>query len=267
MLFRLYGQAKYSGVAKQSGVTFMGLVQTSFACFEEMFHREALEWNQERQNTLMLTQPQRDRTMPQTENISKPPLVIFDFDGTITYSNAFLRAVLFFVGWRKMAVAAIFLLGPAFGYALKAVSYDKLKEKAMVALFAGMEHARYLCLCESFGRTVIPVMLRPQAMDCLAAHNKAGRRVLVVSASPGEWLEGWAKTQGAELVASAMEEVEGRLTGKMVDPNCRGEEKVRRIEARVGDLGQFHVIAYGDSKGDLALLSKADEGYYKPFRK
>ena len=202
--------------------------------------------------------------MPVTK---KPVLVVFDFDGTITHSNAFFRAALFFAGWRKMAGAVPPLLGPALGFALGAVSYDMLKERALVALFGGMDRVQYLRLCNAFGRNIIPTMLRPAAMECLHAHRMAGRRVLVVSASPKEWLMGWTELQGVELVASAMEVAGSRLTGKLDAPNCHGEEKVRRIEARVGELGQFYLIAYGDSKGDLALLSKADEACYKPFRK
>jgi phosphoserine phosphatase len=30
---------------------------------------------------------------------------------------------------------------------------------------------------------------------------------------------------------------------------------------------EYHIIAYGDSRGDQEMLAYANQGYYKPFRR
>ena len=52
-----------------------------------------------------------------------------------------------------------------------------------------------------------------------------------------------------------------RLTGRMAGPNCRGPEKVARLEEWLAarcDGEPAHVFAYGDSAGDRDLLARAD---------
>ncbi|HKA92353.1 MAG TPA: haloacid dehalogenase-like hydrolase, partial [Acidimicrobiia bacterium] len=67
----------------------------------------------------------------------------------------------------------------------------------------------------------------------------------------------------AELGVSAVLATElavgedGRLTGELAGPNVRGAEKVRRLDAWLGDRPAV-VWAYGDSSGDNELLSRAD---------
>ncbi len=43
-------------------------------------------------------------------------------------------------------------------------------------------------------------------------------------------------------------------------------ERVRRLEAIIGELKQYCIYAYGDSQGDRELLQVADFPYYRPFR-
>ena len=52
----------------------------------------------------------------------------------------------------------------------------------------------------------------------------------------------------------------GVLTGRLVGPNCRGPEKVRRLENWLAahDITDAVLWAYGDSAGDDALLARAD---------
>ena len=49
-------------------------------------------------------------------------------------------------------------------------------------------------------------------------------------------------------------------------PNCYGPEKVRRIREVFPDRDNYHLTAFGDSRGDKEMLDYADQGYYKPFR-
>ena len=64
-------------------------------------------------------------------------------------------------------------------------------------------------------------------------------------------------------ICSTLEEKHGRLTGKYVDGDCCGEEKVRRIGARY-DLSRYaRVYAYGDSGEDREMLELAHTKFYR----
>src|SRR5581483_9290555 len=54
---------------------------------------------------------------------------------------------------------------------------------------------------------------------------------------------------------------DGRLTGRLDGPNCRGPEKVERLRAWLGGDGDVTVHAYGDSAGDRQLWEFADHAY------
>jgi phosphoserine phosphatase len=69
-----------------------------------------------------------------------------------------------------------------------------------------------------------------------------------------------------DLLATRLEVQDGRLTGKINQCNCHGQEKVRRIQAQFALAEYDKVLAYGDTAGDKPMLKLADTSYYKPFR-
>jgi MFS family permease len=61
----------------------------------------------------------------------------------------------------------------------------------------------------------------------------------------------------------AVEERAGRLTGRCLDGDCSGAEKVRRIRERF-DLSRYTLLyAYGDTPDDREMLDLADRKYYR----
>ena len=68
------------------------------------------------------------------------------------------------------------------------------------------------------------------------------------------------------IVGTRIEVENGMVTGRFLTPNCYGEEKVRRLLEVLPDRRLYHLTAYGDSRGDRALLAYADEAHFKPFR-
>ena len=66
---------------------------------------------------------------------------------------------------------------------------------------------------------------------------------------------------GTHLAFSADDIATGDLDG----PNCRGPEKVARLQAVFGN-GVRLDAAYGDTSGDTAMLALADEAGFKVFK-
>jgi HAD superfamily hydrolase (TIGR01490 family) len=111
----------------------------------------------------------------------------------------------------------------------------------------------------------LPGLLREEALQRLAWHRRQGHRCVVISASLGVYVQPWALQAGFdEVIASRLETTaDGCVTGKLAQGNCYGAEKVRRLEALLGDRAGYTLYAYGDSRGDRELLSLADHAYYR----
>lgn len=104
--------------------------------------------------------------------------------------------------------------------------------------------------------------LRPDTVKRLEWHREQGHRVVLVSASLTPYLVPLGTRLGVDAVLCTQLEVgaDGRLTGRLDGPNCRGAEKVTRLETWLTEsgLGGAELWAYGDSAGDRELLARAD---------
>ena len=116
-----------------------------------------------------------------------------------------------------------------------------------------------------------PVMdkhiLRDNLYQKLLLAKAEGTEVVVVTASPENWVSRLApdfKVLGTELLFS-----EHGMERHFLTKNCYGKEKVKRILSVFPELQthrkDYHLTAYGDSKGDGEMLSFADEKHYRNF--
>ncbi len=195
-------------------------------------------------------------------------LALFDFDGTISNQDSFL-------GFMKAARPfrffwACLLLSPQIAlFLLRRYPNQRLKEAFLTSLFSGCTIEETDQWAELYCREKVGTIIRPKALLEIEGYKKEGTRIVVVTASPRRFLEPWCSRMGMEILGSELElDNSGKLTGKLVGKNCRGEEKVRRIEEylRLSDYDTISV--YGDTDGDLAMLELASDGrgFYKPFR-
>jgi phosphatidylglycerophosphatase C len=81
---------------------------------------------------------------------------------------------------------------------------------------------------------------------------------VLVTASFGVYARPLGERLGVSRVVATELEVDGdgRLTGHLSGPNCRADEKVRRLAAHFGDPPVLD-WAYGDSPDDRAMLARA----------
>jgi phosphatidylglycerophosphatase C len=200
---------------------------------------------------------------------SAPTVAAFDFDGTLTRGGSELRFLLRLRGASSVA-AAIARYSPALvkGVVLGGPSADAAKETLFVRLLAGQPVRRVEEVAAEFAGDHLRRRLRPAVHERLRSHRAQGHRVVIVSASPECYVRVAGEQLGADaILATGLENVGGRLTGRFAGSNCRGPEKLRRLEAWLRGEG-FHrdgtgrpeVWAYGNSRGDLHLLGAADHG-------
>lgn len=195
-------------------------------------------------------------------------LAIFDFDGTLTRRDTLLPFLRYAVGTAAFVVRLVSVLPVLAAMALGIVGRDRAKERVLRRFFRGMPAERLARLGRDFAQERLPALVRAQALEKLAWHRARGHRCVLASASPDVYLEPWARAAGFDdVVASNLEyDTRGRVTGRLAGGNCRGEEKLRRLEARFGDLRELGVYGYGDSSDDRPFLERCREASYRPFR-
>lgn len=193
-------------------------------------------------------------------------LVLFDFDGTLTTHDTLFAFARYAVGNVRFIFGILLLAFPLGMHKINALSARKAKEIFLQYFFGGMDKKHFEGLGEKFSRERLPKLIRPKALERIQEFITEGAYMVIVSASVDDWIRPWARLQGIEVVATKLEVSNNRITGRIDGENCNGDEKVNRIKATL-DLGQFdEIVAFGDTAGDLPMLSLAGTQFYKPFR-
>jgi phosphatidylglycerophosphatase C len=196
----------------------------------------------------------------------KKGIAFFDFDGTITTRDTLLEFIKYCKG--NNAFYAGFLINSPYllAYKLKIISNQAAKEKVLQYFFKNTSVDDFRVHCEKFAADIIPGLIRPGAIAEIKKLQEEGQTVVIVSASPENWISPWTQKMQVELIATQLVVQNGFITGKIAGKNCHGTEKVSRIKSKYS-LGDYAAIAaYGDTKGDLPMLALAHRSVYKPFR-
>ncbi len=200
-------------------------------------------------------------------------IAFFDFDGTITTKDTLLEFIRHSKGTTRFYLGFLLTSPWLIAYKIKLISNQSAKEKVLRHFFRHTPLDRFDQECQSFARDVLPGLIRPKALHEIAKLKAAGVSVVIVSASPDNWIRPWATALDAALLATRLETVPAkdpdpvpRLTGRILQKNCHGEEKVRRIREAY-TLEDFTAIyTYGDTGGDRPMLKLGTASFYKPFR-
>jgi phosphatidylglycerophosphatase C len=203
--------------------------------------------------------------------IHQPPrkdqaIVAFDFDGTLTVSDSFTA----FLRWR--AGAGGWFLGLA-RMAPDLAAYaghrdrGRVKAASVKEFLRGVPRAQLEEDAEAFAGQVWPGFMRYDALACWKEWGARGAYRVIVTASPETTVAPFARRLGAEALLGTplVFDIDHRVTGAFAAPNCRGEEKVRRLKAAFGD-GMQLAAAYGDTTGDTEMLEMADEAGFRRFK-
>jgi HAD superfamily hydrolase (TIGR01490 family) len=190
-------------------------------------------------------------------------LALFDFDGTVTSSDTWTPFMRFAVRPARMLAGRVLLSPVVVGYRLGMVSASRGRQMAARVGFQGEEAAVVRQLGVEYAATALPRTLRQCALERIQWHRSHGDDVVLVSGSLDVYLGPWCETRGMDNICTTLEERGGRLTGRYVEGDCSGAEKVRRIRQRY-QLTRYPLIyAYGDSAEDREMLELAHRKYYR----
>jgi len=193
-------------------------------------------------------------------------IAAFDFDGTLTTRDSLFR----FISWRRRRAEVVLdfvkTLPLLALYSARLVGNEKHKMAMFARAFRDMPAEAFERRAHDFARNEIPPMIRAEALERVRFHQERGDRVVLISASPTDWIVPWAASEGiTEVIGNAAEVSDGRVTGRLAGVNCYGPEKLRRLLALNPERESYTLFAYGDGRGDRDLLAAADHAYYRRF--
>lgn len=187
----------------------------------------------------------------------------FDFDGTLTTKDTLLEFIRFAKGSCRFWLGMLRFVHLLVLMKLGLYPNWKAKQKVFAHFFEGMRLEDFNTLCQEFAASSSH-LLRLKGIEAINQAIGDEAEVLIVSASIDNWVQPFFPE--VKVLGTQVEVKDGLLTGNFLTQNCYGQEKVNRIQALYPNRQDYHLIAYGDSRGDKELLDFADKAYYKPFR-
>jgi len=202
--------------------------------------------------------------------VSRVVVAAFDFDETLTKGDSVVPFLRRFTTTSRFAVSLLPHVLRLLPSAIRR-DRDRLRVLATQIVFAGRSAAEVDAAARSWGVQIAESRLRADTTARLRWHLDQGHRVAIVSASYEQYVRVVADALGGdgqtvEVLATRLHVEDGVCTGRLEGSNCRGPEKVRRLEAWLSDRGwrrdDVVVYAYGDSTGDREMLAWADHPHW-----
>lgn len=151
---------------------------------------------------------------------------------------------------------------------------DRAKERLFQKLLLGRDEEQVREASRAFAIGHFEEHGRDWVIARLNWHLRQGHEVLIVSASPELYVGVVAEMLNADgaLGTRLAVDVRGKLSGSYLGRNCRGREKLRRLNAWLEERYPNTaptLYAYGNSRGDRRMLRGAtypfDVGRLGPF--
>jgi phosphatidylglycerophosphatase C len=211
--------------------------------------------------------PEADRQpTPGRDSGGGRPIVAFDFDGTLTTHDSFTA----FLAWKAKPIRYFLglarLLPHIVAYSLNR-DRGRLKAAAAAGFLGGEPVQQLEAEAEAFAMEKAQGLFRPDAVQAWRNWRAQGALMVIVTASPETLVRPFARALGADMLIGTRLEFDGhgRVTGRFIGPNCRGPEKVARLEQAFGE-GVTLAAAYGDTAGDREMLQLAQVKGYRIFK-
>ena len=187
----------------------------------------------------------------------------FDVDNTLTVRDCVVPFMRKASGMSRFLLACVSQPFQLARFVLRR-DRDAIKAHFVQKVFSGLSVENVDEIGIQFASKVASSWIRHDVADRMRWHQEQGHVVVLVSASLEPYLQPFGDLCEVDAVlCTRMEEAHGVYTGIILGANCRGEEKVRRLHEWMESAGiptSSLVYAYGDSRGDEALLAAAQQG-------
>ena len=127
--------------------------------------------------------------------------------------------------------------------------------------YAGVDAADFRAWCDETYERITRPRIYPGALEAIAEHRAAGRRIVLVTGGIEQTVAPLARDLGVtEVVSNRLEESDGRFTGRLEKWSLAGMGKVDAIRELFPDVDLARSYAYGDSISDSNILSAVGHG-------
>jgi HAD superfamily hydrolase (TIGR01490 family) len=184
----------------------------------------------------------------------------FDLDGTLINKDSYLP---FLIKWKyknpKNLSLLLSLPVKFFSYFIQNRERFYIKEVFLTAFMKGAKRSDVNRFVKDFWKKFLMKHQNDAVVARLKWHFNNGHRVYIVSGSFDFYTKYLQKLWPLHgIISTRAEWKEDVLTGKIKGENCKGEEKLFRIETDLGiNLKNIQYYAYTDSYSDLPLLQHA----------
>lgn len=179
-------------------------------------------------------------------------IAVFDFDGTLIQGDSVV-ALLFYARKRSCLSLSGMLKAGWYGLMYRLRLTDALTAKGHShAFLSRMAEADRQAFLRDFAGTLTARVYK-DGLAQIKKHREQGDLVVICSASCQCYMRYVAETLGADALLCTPSAADGTVTG----PNCRGEEKVRRVREWLEQQRlplDCIAAAYGDTAGDAPIL-------------
>jgi HAD superfamily hydrolase (TIGR01490 family) len=185
---------------------------------------------------------------------------VFDMDGTLLRSNI-VRFYLWYVDHGLVGAARLARKAALFASVPLYLIVDRVSRSALnhvfYASYRGVSVEHFAAWSRtSFDRFARP-RLFPGAVEEIRALRRGGARIVLVTGATREVVAPIAEHLGADhVIATELEVVDGRFTGRLLSAPVGDEEKARRLRAYAAAEGidLSRAAGYGDAAADIPML-------------
>lgn len=199
-------------------------------------------------------------------------LAIFDIDYTITRKETLMEFFKYLVS--KDIKNIKFLpraLYSGLMYGVKVYDEKRVKE-CFLKFIENIDEAELAKLTKSFYDEKISKILYKDAVDMIKKLKKEGYMVVLISASPEFYVKEFYAIKEVDLIIGTKFTFEsGKFIRKMDGNNCKGEEKVRRLNKVLKEknikVDFKNSYMFSDSLSDKPLLDLVGNPYLINYKK
>lgn len=185
--------------------------------------------------------------------MSAKGLAVFDVDGTLIKGDSLWPYLILCVGWPKALAALFFALCAA--WQTRATDFrTSFKTTLLQHSLRGVTVAEAEAAAMRLKQQL--KWLEPQQHQLLA-HHAAGHALIIASGGLALYLNYvLAELPKHHLIATEMESVDGKLTGRMLQGNCVRQIKADRLKEILSQMPyDGESWGYGNFPHDVAMLA------------
>ncbi|MEI7801945.1 MAG: HAD family hydrolase [Bacteroidota bacterium] len=189
-------------------------------------------------------------------------LAVFDFDGTLTQRDSFFVFLKKTFSISKIIGAAVFLSPVMLFYKLKLLNNDSAKQKVLRYFLKGVDEKIIQEKCNWFSKEIIPQLISPGARKILEEYAQLNFEIVILSASPEIYLKQWCELNNFKCISTKLKTLNGKFTGEYDGKNCRGAEKLIRLQNEIQLKNYEEIHAFGNSEDDKIFMAVAHQQFF-----